>query len=70
MATRKKPEFDPARIEACLQIIRQLYVDYTPQEIVEAFAINRQEIINREQQAAVQAQIADLTKQLDDLQKP
>ena len=55
--SKKKSEFDPVRIDACLDVIRQLYIDYNPQEITEAFIINRSEITAREERQQLEQEI-------------
>ena len=67
MASRKKTELDQTRIDACLIIIRQLYVDYTPDEIVEAFARNRREIAAREERIRLENELKTAQQQLDNL---
>lgn len=62
-------ELDPTRIESCLVIIRQLYVDYTPQEITEAFRINRAEITAQEERIRLQNELSEIQQQLDNLPK-
>ena len=66
MAT-KKITLDPDRINNCLVVIRQLYMDYTPLEITEAFAINRQEIIAREERIRLENELKTAQQQLDNL---
>ena len=62
-----KLQLDQQRIQSCLQVIQQLYQDYTPDEIVEAFAINRQEIQAREQRQQLENQLAELQEKVDKL---
>lgn len=64
---KKKTELDQTKIESCLVIIRQLYMDYTPQEITEAFAVNRREIIAREERIRLENELKNIQEQLDNL---
>lgn len=68
MATRRpktNPTTDEQHVQAILIILQQLYQEYTTNEITEAFKINRQNITAREQQQAIQDQIAQLGESLD-----
>lgn len=67
MATKKHDILDADKVQAALIVIQQLYKDYSPDEITEAFRRNRQEITAQEEQASIQAQIAQLTESLDKL---
>lgn len=69
MVSKKKTEFDLDRISQCLDVIRQLYTDYTPQEITEAFAINRSEITAREELAKATEELKLAQERLDTLTK-
>lgn len=62
-----KTKLDQVKVNNCLVIIRQLYVDYTPEEIVEAFAINRSEITAREQRDRLESELKTAQQQLDNL---
>ena len=61
----KKNELDQHQIQSCLVIIRQLYQDYTPEEIVEAFAINRREITARLERLRLENELSQIQQQLD-----
>lgn len=65
MATKKQPELDQKNVDLCLIQVRKMYEDYTPQEIQEAFIINRREITEREQLHQLQDELAILQSRLD-----
>ena len=67
MAKSTKLKLDPDRVNSCLVVIRQLYQDYTPDEIVEAFAINRREIQDSEEKQRLANEINQLQAQYDEL---
>ena len=69
MATRKL-QLDEARVQSCLVVIRQLYIDYSTDEIVEAFAQNRREIAAREEQARLENELLQAQERLNALPKP
>lgn len=64
---KAKTELDQVKVNDCLMTIRQLYVDYTPLEITEAFAINRREIIAREERIRLENELKNIQEQLDNL---
>lgn len=63
--SKKIAVFDEGRISSCLTVIRQLYIDYTPDEIAESFAINRKEITAREERIRLENELKNIQSQLD-----
>lgn len=70
MATKKQHELDQKNVQSCLTIIRQLYVDHTPDEITQAFVINRAEIEAVKEQIRLENEIANMQENLDSITKP
>jgi predicted DNA-binding protein YlxM (UPF0122 family) len=66
MATRKPSDaLDLNNVQQALLVIQQLYQDFTPNEITEAFKINRQAITAKETEDAIKQEIAQLSQSLN-----